>query len=770
MSTPANQFSSSSGSKIPPFDEKNFLMWKSKAMIVLETLDYEMLDVVENGPIIPMFQPMKDNVKDGEPKEKPSHEFDENDKRQYSLDVRGRAAIINSLPYDVYHLVQNCKTSKEIMDTLTVAYEGTEEVKSVNKNSLNRQYEHFFAKRGETLTQSFNRFNCLANDMRRLGIHKSKQTLVLKFLDSLNDEWEHHVDVLKNSEKIESMSLSSMFGNLRNYEETKIMRKEIMKESHKDRSVALYSRKKAIASDSDSDSSEVSEEDSAYFVKRSGKFDRRASNSRRFPTRHDYSAGKSSDFQGKKDSEPSKRNRGEKDKCFNCGSTDHYARDCKEKKSSEEDYETKYKKLVAQLKRQNINLKVLVAETEEWVEDEDSTEDEGKNDKCLMAKIEETTDSSSSSTFTADLSAAARNSASSDWDSSSLYQVKNFVTYSSNEKNDMFEYLCLHLSTSNAEKLVFKNEIKALKENILEKDKQVSQMKTMISNLSLTNKFLHTEKDIATENSDKLQRIINNWAHSHNKLNKILSDQIPDQCAKIIGGQIDEAVAKFEQINSEQNFPTSAELASDFKTRFVSNSFINQNLINKHCVTDPHGLTTCATRLTALDPTIRNHADKYPAPTTECYLKFPISNGEVHSTKENLANFPDCSVMPIKANDPEHSQNHKSSSHLTSDKLTTPDPPSTAAHTHTPSAYSTPSSHTSSARKKPCRSKSPTQTSTYYTLKVCYRCGDSSHKISDCTFDVNSRRIDNLKLRTDKWTRKVNSLNCLPSDCYSIFQ
>ena len=80
------------------------------------------------------------------------------------------------------------------MDTLTVAYEGTEEVKAVNKNSLNRQYKHFFAKKGETFTQSFNRFNCLVNDMRRLGIHKSKQVLVLKFLDSLNDEWEHHID------------------------------------------------------------------------------------------------------------------------------------------------------------------------------------------------------------------------------------------------------------------------------------------------------------------------------------------------------------------------------------------------------------------------------------------------------------------------------------------------------------------------------------------------------------------------------------------------
>ena len=121
-------------------------------MVVLETLDYAMLGVIENGPIIPIYQPMKDNVKDGEPKEKPLHEFDEKNTRQYSLDVRARAAIINALPYDVYHLVQNCKSSKEMMDTLTVAYGGTEEVKAVNKNSLNRQYEHFFAKKGETLT------------------------------------------------------------------------------------------------------------------------------------------------------------------------------------------------------------------------------------------------------------------------------------------------------------------------------------------------------------------------------------------------------------------------------------------------------------------------------------------------------------------------------------------------------------------------------------------------------------------------------------------
>ena len=270
-------------------------------------------------------------------------------------------------------------------------------------------------------------------------------------------------------------------------------------------------------------------------------------------------------------------------------------------------------------------------------------------------------------------------------------------------------------------------------------------MKTMISNLSLTNIAIHTEKDKAIEKSEKLQSIVNNWAHSHTKLNKILSDQIPEQCVKIIGGQINEAVTKFEQIKTEQNFPSSVELKTDFKTRFISSSFINQNLINKHCTTASDGTTTCTSRLTALDPSIRNHSEKYPTPTTETYLKFPISNGEVHSTKEILVHFPECSVST-------------SNSTKSDTELPKPVPKQTTTRTK------------SSVHQTSTRAKSPTHSNLYYTVKICYRCGDSSHKISDCTFDEHSRRVDNLKIRTDKRTRKTNSLNCLPTDCYSIFQ
>ena len=129
------------------------------------------------------------------------------------------------------------------------------------------KYEHFFALKNESLTDTFNHFNCLCNDMKRLNLPRHRNVLVLKFLDSLGPEWEHHVDVLKNSEKIKNMDLNSLYGNLRNYEETKALRKEIMKDSIKsEKSLALVSKNQsstASGNDSSSDSDDSITEEEA---------------------------------------------------------------------------------------------------------------------------------------------------------------------------------------------------------------------------------------------------------------------------------------------------------------------------------------------------------------------------------------------------------------------------------------------------------------------------------------------------------------------------
>ena len=49
----------------------------------------------------------------------------------------------------------------------------------------------------------------------------------------------------------------------------------------------------------------------------------------------------------------------------------------------------------------------------------------------------------------ADMSKAVKNSKMHDIDSSFVYQVENFVTYSSNEKITMVKYLCVQITKKN---------------------------------------------------------------------------------------------------------------------------------------------------------------------------------------------------------------------------------------------------------------------------------------------------------------------------------
>ena len=114
--------------KIPPIDESNFAMWKTKAMVVFETIDYEMKNIVEKGPHVFMYQPIANNAPVGPLKQNQATSYDDDDKRLLNLDVKARATIGNSLPYHVYHHVHNCESSQEMMDMLAVAYEGTVEV------------------------------------------------------------------------------------------------------------------------------------------------------------------------------------------------------------------------------------------------------------------------------------------------------------------------------------------------------------------------------------------------------------------------------------------------------------------------------------------------------------------------------------------------------------------------------------------------------------------------------------------------------------------
>lgn len=132
---------------------------------------------------------------------------------------------------------------------------------------------------------------------------------------------------------------------------------------------------------------------------------------------------------------------------------------------------------MAPLKKKNIESKVLVAEGKEWLAEEESSNDEVKKDECLMVTIGVfVTDqaSNNSSTFEADLAKDTSDSKVQNWDSSLLYQVKRFVSYSENENSTMFEYLCLDISKLNQEIINLRNKIESLKNELSNRGKSLS--------------------------------------------------------------------------------------------------------------------------------------------------------------------------------------------------------------------------------------------------------------------------------------------------------
>ncbi|CAI9298231.1 unnamed protein product [Lactuca saligna] len=91
------------------------------------------------------------------------------------------------------------------------------------------------------------------------------------------------------------------------------------------------------------------------------------------------------------------------------------------------------------------------------------------------------------------------------------------------------------------------------------------------------------------------------------------------------------------------------ELKDSFKNKFISNTFVNQSLIDEYCVTDSNGVTECNIEITGIDPTSYPAHLERPTPLTENIIAFPISNGVFHAVHEQLKHYPDCSVAVHKS-------------------------------------------------------------------------------------------------------------------------
>ncbi|KAJ9552948.1 LOW QUALITY PROTEIN: hypothetical protein OSB04_016993 [Centaurea solstitialis] len=184
--------------KPPRFNHLNFSLWKSGMILFMEGIDSRYLTILRDGPIIPKDHFSKDGSTNTQMKKKLCYQqihfkseskYIEEDWKlsELSLLSLSLSPLSLSLPYEVYHSLVNFPTTKEMWSTLSVLYERSAEVKKSKKITLIRKYEFFSHERGESLTNYYNRFNSLLNDLLLMGNLYDNEEVLNKFMDGLPD-------------------------------------------------------------------------------------------------------------------------------------------------------------------------------------------------------------------------------------------------------------------------------------------------------------------------------------------------------------------------------------------------------------------------------------------------------------------------------------------------------------------------------------------------------------------------------------------------------
>lgn len=125
--------------------------------------DYELWLIIQNGPLVP-----KKTNTDGTRVPKTPSEFDSEDFKMMEKKAKAKKLLYFGLRPDEYTRISECASAKKIWDTLSVAHEGTNQVKQSRIELLMRSYELFVMDDKETIKDMFTRFTIITNEMKSL--------------------------------------------------------------------------------------------------------------------------------------------------------------------------------------------------------------------------------------------------------------------------------------------------------------------------------------------------------------------------------------------------------------------------------------------------------------------------------------------------------------------------------------------------------------------------------------------------------------------------
>ena len=103
-------------------------------------------------------------------------------------------------------------------DTIELLMEGTVEVKENRMDILTSQYEAFKSLPGESITQVFERYDKLLNDLNLHGKVYTSREVNQKFMLTLPSHVEHKISSIRERDEINDMSIERLYGKLKTHE------------------------------------------------------------------------------------------------------------------------------------------------------------------------------------------------------------------------------------------------------------------------------------------------------------------------------------------------------------------------------------------------------------------------------------------------------------------------------------------------------------------------------------------------------------------------
>ncbi|KAK1356144.1 hypothetical protein POM88_049400 [Heracleum sosnowskyi] len=378
--------------RVPILKPLEYPIWKVKMTMFIEATDPEYLDRIYDGPHMPtkLSPVVAGQEQKTVPKEK--KDMTPEDISSIAKDAKVRHLLHSALDNVMSNRVIGCKTAKEIWDALEVRCQGTSAIKKNMKTILTQEYEHFDSRSDETLTDTYDRFCKLLNDLSLVDKEYDLEESNLKFLLSLPERWDLKATTIRDNYDLAETDLDEIYGLLKTHEleieqrnkrsgkktksvalkvEEKLMKKETSKKKAKGKALVINSESESSNSDASSESEDDEEQMmqmAALMVKTFKKMGfKNFKKGKRFSRKDSNSERKNFRKSERRDIKPGKKDKSEI-QCYKCKEMGHYALECKKGKSE----------------------KALITKGRDWADTSDSDEDVNY---ALMATVKDESDS-----------------------------------------------------------------------------------------------------------------------------------------------------------------------------------------------------------------------------------------------------------------------------------------------------------------------------------------------------------------------------------------